>query len=195
MKVLQGRAVAVYWTSEASWFCGRITGFEVDPSGLQITYDDGNVQWQRVRGYPHLLSASTSHFTTHSDCHLPAVQEAELHQVILLLDKGSDTKGQLVADTPGTPLSPPAPPPLPAPTDRVLYPRAYRAAVTDHFEPVRVARADRYVSCVVRHMGSVVVPRVNYTARRYLHHIHLECDVYSSARQSSTDTSESATQT
>jgi hypothetical protein len=123
--------------------------------------------------------------------HLPAVQGSELRQVILLLDADSDNQGKPVADITGRSLSQPPP----VPTERVLYPRVYQTAVPDHFKPVRFARADRYVNCVARHIGSMVVSRVNYTAKQYLHQVHLECDSYNNAQQKSMDTRDSATQT
>lgn len=116
-------------------------------------------------------------------------QQAELRQVVLL-PKDVDNQEPLEASTSDSSLlqSPPAP------TERVLCPRAYQAVVADHFQPVRLARADRYVSCVARHIGSVVVPRANYTARRHLHNVHLECDVLSSAQQSDMSSRDLATQ-
>lgn len=87
------------------------------------------------------------------------------------------TKAALHDQAPASPrplqtpsLLPSSPQPPPAPSllhsERVLVPRAYKAAITDHFRPERIPRP--YVS-VTTTIGSIVTARSNYTERRYLH--------------------------
>ncbi|KAE8892653.1 hypothetical protein PF005_g3821 [Phytophthora fragariae] len=61
------------------------------------------------------------------------------------------------------------------PPERVLYARPYSQVVSDHFQPLRIARP--YRCAVDKHSESVIIARRPYSERRYLHAVHeaLEC--------------------
>jgi hypothetical protein len=46
LELCMDHQVLVYWTEEKQWFSGRITQCNQEKQQLQVTYDDGDVNWE-----------------------------------------------------------------------------------------------------------------------------------------------------
>ncbi|TYZ63877.1 hypothetical protein PybrP1_006240 [[Pythium] brassicae (nom. inval.)] len=158
--------VLVYCADSASWFSGCITSVDAAARALQVEYEDGDVRWEQDHSFANILVLASA---ARSGSESSEQEPPPFNRVTLETQQGQAP----APPPPETQSLPPPPPPAPSPhqPERVLVPRAYKAAVADHFRPERTPHP--YVS-VTTTLGSVVTARSSYSERRYLHST-LEC--------------------
>ena len=65
-----GKRVEVFWDDENEWYPGTVTAYDPEHASHQVTYDDGDVQWEDLQASSKVRWLDTGRTAAHRkhDC-------------------------------------------------------------------------------------------------------------------------------